>query len=83
MLDEASWDEVARTCETAWPRAPGASRATWANLEVTRAGCGFGRQAAMAGLSLSRFVPKRLARGGADWFGLGPLPVWFQMEVPL
>ena len=55
----------------------------WAKLEVTRAGCGFGKQAAMAGLSLSRFVPKRLARGGADWFGLGPLPVWFQMEVPL
>lgn len=55
----------------------------WAKLEVTRAGCGFGKQAAIAGLSLSRFVPKRLARGGADWFGLGPLPVWFQMEVPL
>jgi len=55
----------------------------WAKLEVTRAGCGFGKQAAIAGLSLSRFVPKRVARGGADWFGLGPLPVWFQMEVPL
>jgi hypothetical protein len=64
-------------------RAQRARRKPWAKLEVTRGGCGFGEQAAMGGLSLSRFVPTRLAGGCADWFWLGPFPDWFQMEVPL